>query len=122
MWFPIICSQVQIASLVFSWNRKLYCFLFFCRTLRGSLAENPEMVMDFLGSLTTELNPRAARDYNTMRDLKKMTNYTSKVINLKYNFNFVFLNELKILIDKGTVCLGHTLFYWDCPPSSDGSE
>nr|CAG4636845.1 EOG090X02LQ [Ceriodaphnia reticulata] len=48
------------------------------RSLRGSLAENPEMVMDFLDTLTTELKPRAARDYNTMRDLKKETNYTSK--------------------------------------------
>nr|CAG4641529.1 EOG090X02LQ [Eurycercus lamellatus] len=48
------------------------------RTLRGSLAENPEMVVKFLDSLSTELKPRAARDYNTMREMKRRTNYTSK--------------------------------------------
>ena len=37
------------------------------------------MVVDFLDSLTVELKHRAARDYNTMRDMKKHTNPSSKV-------------------------------------------
>lgn len=49
------------------------------RALRGSLAESPETVVDFLNALTNELKPRAARDFNTMRNMKKRTNYVHKV-------------------------------------------
>lgn len=52
------------------------------RALKGSLAETPEMVLGFLDSLSAELKPRAARDYNTMRDLKKKTNYNNKELSV----------------------------------------
>lgn len=57
------------------------------RALRGSLAETPEMVVDFLDSLSVELKPRAARDYKTMRDLK----------------------------NKGQILSGRELALWDTP-------
>ena len=47
--------------------------------LGGSLARAPEMVNDFMDSLTAELKPRAARDYNTMRKMKKTIHRSSKV-------------------------------------------
>lgn len=52
------------------------------RALRGSLAESPEMVTNFLDSLTSELKPRAARDYNTMRKMKKNMHQSSKELAL----------------------------------------
>nr|CAG4643791.1 EOG090X02LQ [Lepidurus arcticus] len=41
------------------------------RVLKGSLATSPALVSDFLDLLRDQLEPRAAADYNAMRDLKK---------------------------------------------------
>nr|CAG4640697.1 EOG090X02LQ [Eulimnadia texana] len=48
------------------------------RTLRGTMAETPELVKNFLDKLNSELKSPAARDYNTMRDMKKKTSYSSR--------------------------------------------
>ena len=82
------------------------------RSLRGSLAEKPEMVMEFLDSLTAELKPRAARDYNTMRDLKKRTNYTSKVKNIF--FRCLKCKKKIIIFSRNWLC-GTRLISLDWP-------
>nr|CAG4646103.1 EOG090X02LQ [Macrothrix elegans] len=48
------------------------------RALRGSLAENPETVVEFLDLLTVNLKSRASTDYNQMRGMKRKTKFISK--------------------------------------------
>ena len=50
------------------------------RALQGSLAADPETVLELLDGLTDQLRPRAAADYNTMRDMKKRQSRHSQVL------------------------------------------
>ncbi|KAF2361484.1 Peptidase M3A/M3B catalytic domain [Trinorchestia longiramus] len=49
------------------------------RALRGSLAETPEMVGEFLEETSDAVRPLAAGDYDVMRDMKMRDNCANKV-------------------------------------------
>lgn len=50
------------------------------RAVRGSLAEDPNSIELFLQKLSSELKPRAKKDYNQMLTMKRITNPEAKEI------------------------------------------
>lgn len=49
------------------------------RALKGSLAESPKFVVDFLELLAEEVRPRAQEDFDEMAAAKKVQSGTSRV-------------------------------------------
>lgn len=49
------------------------------RALKSSIVEEPEVVMQFLDTLTQQLRPRAEEDFDNMRKMKQQLDPTAGV-------------------------------------------
>nr|CAG4651659.1 EOG090X02LQ [Triops cancriformis] len=67
------------------------------RALKGSLASSPTLVSDFLNLLRDKLDPRAAADFNAMRDLKKKHCNYAKELNSWDTAFFTSLSRRQIM-------------------------
>lgn len=60
--------------------RSFIPLIFSIRAVRGSLAETPELVMEFLTKLSNEIKPDAENEFKEMGKMKKEFGKSSRVI------------------------------------------